>query len=176
MMKIFSDKAVNPRQSRDNFRKGSSLAESMVALGLVSVGLLGIVALYTRSFALNREVMYETIAAGLAAEGIEVVKNIVDAAVAEGRGWTIGDDGFEVQYDSISYRELARNPRPLYMNRAGVYSYDASGVPTSFTRSMRAASEGSSDERYRVTAVVEWNVGGTRRSLIIEDSFYKWRP
>lgn len=166
--------------------KGSSLAESMVALGLVVVGLLGIVVLYTRSFVLNREVVNQTIAAGLAAEGIEAVRNIVDTRIAEGTGWTVGDDAFEIEYDSTAYTPLTfertKSMRPLKFNTSdGTYNYDQAGtIATPFRRTMTATTlpfpgDGGEDE-YRVTALVEWEENGTTKSLEVEDHFFRWRP
>lgn len=157
--------------------QGSSLAESMVALGLIMVGLLGIVTLYTRSFVLNREVVNETIAAGLAAEGIEVVKSMVDAQVAEwgSEGWIIGDDEFEVEYGSTAYRGVSG--MPLRFNSAdGTYTYNPSGVLTPFRRTLTAGSLGPNDEEYRVSVRVEWGEGDDTQSIVVEDHFFNWRP
>ncbi|MDP3975100.1 MAG: hypothetical protein Q8P88_02340 [Candidatus Jorgensenbacteria bacterium] len=158
-------------------RSGSSLAESMVALGLIVVGLLGIVVLYTRSFVLNREVVNQTIAAGLAAEGIEVVKNIVDTHVAEGGGWTVGNDTFEIEHNSVSYVPLSGQPLRFNTDTmARTYTYDSAGEATPFQRTMTATSPGSNDEKYQVNALGEWKESGTTKSLEVEDHFFKWRP
>lgn len=160
---------------------GSSLAESMVALGLVVMGLLGIVVLYTRSFALNRDVVDQTIAAGLAAEGIEVVKNIIDAQVADKMGWPVVNGWFEVQYDSASLISLpsgkTESIRPLrFDSGGGIYSYGPSGVATSFTRTVAMAPLGGASNGYRVNAVIEWWVHGVKKTLNVEDHFFNWRP
>lgn len=154
--------------------QGSSLAESMVALGLIMVGLLGIVTLYTRSFVLNRGVVNETIAAGLAAEGIEVVKSIIDAQVAEGLGWISGDDEFEIEYGSTVYRGVSGMPL-RFNNSDGTYTYGPSGVPTPFRRTLTAGSLGADDEEYRVSVRVEWNEGDDIQSIVVEDHFFNWR-
>ncbi|MDP3975194.1 MAG: hypothetical protein Q8P88_02845 [Candidatus Jorgensenbacteria bacterium] len=171
----------NKHSIRIRAEKGSSLAEAMVALGLVVTGLLGIVVLYTRSFALNREVVNQTIAAGLAAEGIEVVKNIIDTNVAEGGRWTVGNNTFEIEHDSAAYTPLVfgqtKSTRPLRFNESdGTYSYDSVGTLTPFKRTLTATSSGSGDKEYRVNALVEWEESGTTKSLEVEDHFFRWRP
>ena len=58
--------------------KGYVLVESVVAMTIVVVGLLGIFSLLSQSLSLNRVVGDRYVGTYLAAEGIEVVKNIID--------------------------------------------------------------------------------------------------
>lgn len=148
----------------------------MIAISLVLMGLVGIFALYARSLALNRDVVNRTIAAGLAAEGVEIVKNIVDTHLADGGGWTIGTDTFEIAWDSASY--LAESGLPLRVSAAeeNVYNYNPSGVLTPFRRTVTAISQGANDEEYAVRSRVEWSEHGVTRSLEVEDHFFNWRP
>lgn len=67
--------------------EGSLLIESMVGISLVIVGLMGIIGLVIRSFQLNDTVVNRFIAANLAGEGIEVVKNIIDTRIAQKIPW-----------------------------------------------------------------------------------------
>jgi hypothetical protein len=152
----------------------------MMALALVVTGLLGIVTLYTRSLALNRDVIHQAIAAGLAAEGIEVVKNMLDAGIVEGQGWNLTDEVFEIQYDSRSPINLppgqTMSARPLrFSSTNNTYSYDSSGVETSFKRTMRTAVRGSQNEEYQVNAIITWSVRGEEKTLNAEDHFFNWR-
>lgn len=166
-----------------NARKGSSLAESMVALGLVMMGLLGIVVLYTRSLALNRDVVNQTIAAGLAAEGIEVVKNIIDTNIAE-RGsdeWRASFDAgtYQIDYESsvsgVPLPPFSGNGTPLTLEDAtGLYARAGGDEATFFTR--RVAIEFPSETEIQVNAIVEWNERGETKTLNVEDIFRKWRP
>ncbi|MEK7182766.1 MAG: prepilin-type N-terminal cleavage/methylation domain-containing protein, partial [Patescibacteria group bacterium] len=57
---------------------GQTLVELMIAMSVMSVGLLGVFAVLSQSLGLNRVVANQYVAANLAAEGIEVVKNIAD--------------------------------------------------------------------------------------------------
>src|SRR3989338_11208597 len=88
------------------------------------------------------------IAANLAQEGIEVVRNIRD------RDWFLGNsfqtslsDGFWlVQWDSLSLLALNGNP-PLKKNQAtGVFSYD-SGTDTLFRRTVNISTVSSNEVR-----------------------------
>ncbi|MBI2278634.1 MAG: hypothetical protein HYU81_01060 [Candidatus Brennerbacteria bacterium] len=167
------------RHRRMNHREGSSLAESMVALGLVVVGLLGVVALFTRSFALNRGVMNRTIAAGLAAEGIEVVKNIIDTNVAErGSGqWTefLTEGSFTVDYGSVAGAVLfpASGARLRLNEGSGLYALAGGGAETIFKRRVTIAFP--SEREVRVGATVEWDERGEVELIDVEDHFFNWR-
>lgn len=65
--------------SRFRRRRGFFLVEVMVALGVVVVGFLGIVALLSSSLGVNRQVADTYVANYLAMEGVETVKNLIDA-------------------------------------------------------------------------------------------------
>lgn len=156
----------------------------MVALGLVAVGILGVVVLFTRSFVLNRTVTNETIAAGLAAEGIEVVKNMIDTNIAErGRdNWTanIAAGTYAVDGESVvsgTSPLRAFTDVPLWFDPAsGTYHIDDGGgmVASPFTRSVEIGL--FADDEVQVNAVVGWDENGAAKSLNVEDHFYNWRP
>lgn len=164
-------------------REGSSLVEAMIALGLVMMGLLGIVALLTRSLALNRAVVNETIAAGLAAEGIEVMRNIIDANIAErGRAlWTenLSEGEFSIDAESVVENTTALRPFdgvPLWFRPSdGTYGVDERGGEASrFTRKLAITM--FADDEVQVNSIVEWDEKGETKSLNVEDHFFNWRP
>ncbi len=75
-------------------RKGQSLIEAIAALGILTVGLMGVLALLSRSFLLQRETADQAKATYLASEGLEIAKSIIDhnvyTGVAQGQesnGW-----------------------------------------------------------------------------------------
>ncbi len=81
-------------------RQGQSLIEAIAALGILTIGMLGVLALLSRSFSLERETADESKATYLASEGIEVAKNLIDhgvySGVAQGQetnGWSGGITG-----------------------------------------------------------------------------------
>lgn len=84
------------RRTKD-FVRGQSMIEMLVAISIISVSLVGILALVGRSIALNRLTTEQYVATYLAAEGIELVKNLFDHSylVSSGGGfygWS-GTDG-----------------------------------------------------------------------------------
>lgn len=65
-------------------RTGQSLIEAMAALGILTVGLVGVLTLLSRSFLLQRETADEAKATYLASEGLEITKSLIDHGVYAG--------------------------------------------------------------------------------------------
>ncbi|MFA5083927.1 MAG: hypothetical protein WC475_00875 [Candidatus Paceibacterota bacterium] len=154
-------------------KKGQLLIESGVAISILVVGLLGIFGLLSRSLSLNNVVSSQYIASNLAAEGIEVVKNLIDGNVVQLDPWNqgINSGSYEVAYDS-----LALNPsqdRYLLLDSTGnIYNYQT-GQPTPFKRTIQIINVGS--DEIRVNSIVDWQIKGGSYSVNLEDHFFNWR-
>ena len=156
---------------------GQALIEVLVAISVLTVGFLGIVTLLSRALALSRVVSDNYTATYLAAEGIEVTKNIVDAQfMGARRGWnsTVSHGSYEVDYDSTSFTNYAgRNL--LYDAQTRLYSYK-NGVLTPFTRKVTITYVGSGQQEIIVDSEVDWIArGGGKSAVLLEDHFYNWR-
>ncbi len=165
---------------RDN---GQLIVEMMVAVSLLVIGLLGVFAVLSQSLGLNRVAANQFVAANLAAEGIEVTKNIVDANFINDAQWNlyIEDGQYEVQFDDTSLigNEASDNPSQqkfLSLNN-GRYSYDSGGEETRFKRIITIENVPASDPtEIRVTSEVYWtDRGGVNFDIVVEDRFRSWR-
>lgn len=156
---------------RESFA-GQIIIESVVATSVLVVGFLGLFALLARSFYLSRIVQDNYAATYLAAEGIEVVKNIVDHNVVSGLPWNSGfaNGDYEVEYGSASLAASA-NRTLSFDSSANVYRY-AGNVRTSFRRLMRINL--ASQNELRVNSIVSWNTGLFQSSVNLEDRFFNW--
>jgi Tfp pilus assembly protein PilV len=156
-------------------RNGQALVESIVALSVLTVGLLGIITLLSQSLGLNRSVSENYVASYLSAEAIEVVKNIIDMNQIQGRAWNDGlDNGtYEVIYDGTSL--MANQDRFLrYEPATNLYGYSGS-QQTPFKRTVTITRV--SGEELRVVARTTWTTRGAGSfEIILEDHFFKWRP
>ena len=154
---------------------GYLLIESMIAITIVMVGLLGIFALLSRSLSLNRVVADRFVAAYLAAEGIEVVKNIIDNNLLAGRPWNAGVGNGSYEVDSDSDRLETNQGRNLSLNQvSGLYGY---GEPqsTNFKRVIKIAVAKDGGE-ITVGSQVSWVTrGGGRFEINLEDHLFNWR-
>ena len=162
---------------QDRFRDngGYILIESIVAITIVTVGLLGIFSLLSRSLSLNRVVADRFVASYLAAEGIELAKNIVDDNILAGKPW---NDGLAQGSYEADYRDSALRPASgsfLRLDRdSGAYGY-AEPDPTPFRRTI--TTDVSVDgEELTVGSRVDWTTrGGGKFSIYLEEHLLHWR-
>ncbi|MEK7110464.1 MAG: hypothetical protein AAB867_01250 [Patescibacteria group bacterium] len=164
-------------------RDGQALVEAMIAISVLTVGFLGIVTLLSRSLSLNRTVADQYLGSYLAAEGIEIVRNLLDAGIIQEKSWwksgVIEGKDYAVDY-TTSFQDGGFLPlstgAPLQYNAAtNLYGYDIGGKNTIFRRVIRVEKIGS--DEMRVNAVVSWQMrGGGTGEVDVEDHFYNWRP
>ncbi len=173
-------------------RKGQIMLESIVAISVIIIALLGIFNLLSRSLSVNRVAGNQYVAANLASEGIEVVKNLIDNNVIQATAWNNGlSEGiYEISYDSagIGPSELIdsnpdncapdnirQNAQPLTFDPAtGRYAY---GFPseTIYKRAVCIKSLTGGDE-LKVNSVVTWiGRGDAEFEINLEDHFFNWR-
>lgn len=155
--------------------KGQLLIESMIGISIAVVGLLGVLTLLSRSISLNRVVSNQFVGNYLAAEGIEITKNIIDSNIIKGNPWNQGfsSGSFEADYNSLSLGQN-QNRRLLFDSINNLYSYQG-GDQTSFVRTISV--QLISSEEIKVNSIVEWTTrGGGNFKVDLEDHFFNWRP
>jgi hypothetical protein len=177
--------------NNNSFRRGQSIIEAIVAVSILTTGFLGITALLTKSFQLNRTVSDETKATYLAAENIEVVKSLIDHDVYSGIAFGTSNWGhcfgggsggyFEIDYETTDCGAMnltnTTTTYPIYFNpTTGLYSYQAvGGQSTIFSRSTLVTVPNSNE--IDVQSTVYWSPSpGLNQSLMLEDHFYNWNP
>ena len=155
-------------------QSGQSLIEAMVAMSIIFFGILGVYGLAARAVSLNRVVADRYIAIYLASEGIELVKNMVDANILERRPWNDGlfSGAYEVEYRDQDLR-LSQGRKFLFDENNGTYNY-ISGKDTNFQRTIKIEVLGNGNE-LKVTSLVNWLSRGGDYSVDLEDHFFNWR-
>jgi hypothetical protein len=179
-------------------KSGQTLVEAMVALFVLTIGFLGVLSLITQSIVLSRTVSQETIATYLAAEGIELAKNIVDHDIYVNRenggpvGWAKGGEdptfgiggNFELDYTTCNSLGPGLNciapvsrADPLGFDPGtGLYSYSGP-VKTSFVRNIKVLLWNPAlPNQMIVISTVNWTQNGAAKSVRMEDYFYNWQP
>lgn len=175
---------------RNASRRGQTLVEALIALSILTTGFVGIVGLLTRSFQLNRTTTDDTQATYLAAEGIEVAKNLIDHDVYEQlSGNSNYSWGSCFPYSGTHYYypidfattdcaslEMSDSPpnTPLYFSSTtDTYSTNPFGADaTDFVRNIAVTNNG---DELDVQSAVTWNNGGLSNTITLEDVFYNWR-
>lgn len=159
----------------NSLRQGQVLIEALVAISLLTIGFLSAFALLGRSLSTNRASAQSYTATYLAAEGIEIARNIVDGNGIQGIAWNSGfaDGDYEVVYNDFSMAPQ-NQPRFLtYGTSTNAYSYDGS-FQTPFKRIIRIALVGS--DEIKINSIVSWTgAGGGNFRVDLEDHFMNWR-
>lgn len=176
-------KHLNPKS-----REGNILIESIVSISLVLIGLLGIFSLLSSSIRQNKNAHLKTAAAYLAAEGLEISKNIVDTDVADPEvPWdnTFGNldfETFEVQYDTTRETIIplggATSSEKLSVNsESGLFSYNTeeNETPSPFSRTIVVNRNESEPDELVIQSVVEWTERGAEKRVTLETVFSAWR-
>lgn len=165
-------------------KEGQMLIELMVALGVLTIGFLGMVSLLSKAVALNRTISENYQATYLATEGVEIMKNLLDANLLQGKSWNSGfgtNKIYEIEFDSSwasgkEPKEILNNNsdlRKIKMDSDGFFNY-TDGATTPFTRRIEVELIGSYE--VRVNSIVSWiSRGGGNFETNIEDHFYNWR-
>jgi len=174
-------------------KKGQSLIEAMVALGVLTIGFLGILSLLSKSLFYGRDVSDTMKATYLASEGIEITKNLIDYDVMRaiegipGGGWGScfnlspgGQNDFEFDHGTTACGNLPSYSGKLLLfdSSSNLYDYTVSPytTQTNFVRRIRVAESGDGTE-ITVKSIVTWSTGPiTTQSVNMEDHFYNWRP
>lgn len=163
--------------------KGNLMVESLVGLSLITVGMLGILGLVSNSIKMNHGVGVRFTAANLAAEGVEIVRNMVDADIAQGDPFnaSVPPGNYRVDYESDSLIGMEGEPAGcgddhyLCIDDDGNYNY-TSGSETVFKRTISIDDRASEDPpRVIVNSRIEWAEGGQTEVLNVEDHFFDWR-
>ncbi len=160
--------------------RGQIIVEALVAMTIIVVGLLGILSLVTRSFALTKTVADQYAANSLAAEGLEIVKNLLSRNVEQTPSAPF-DAGISTGSFCVTYIDTSLGisippcPHLRFDSSTGLYSYAASGVETPFTRTVDIDIDPDGDgifQQFKVVSRVMWSSRGQDFEVKIEDRFY----
>ena len=154
----------------------------MVSMSIALVGLLGVLSLTSRSMAFNNDMSQKFVSSYLAAEGIEIVKNLIDTNIVRSINWdsginNVGPYEYEVDTSGIRGQFLSTN---LKLNN-GKYEYSIGvGTITPYMRKViitkiNTDSKPADYEEIKVESVVLWKSRGSDMTVNVIDVFKRWR-
>lgn len=152
---------------------GFTLLETIVAVGLIVSGLISALALINTSLVYISSVQDRLVAANLAMEGIEVIRNIRDNNWLDELSWNGGMDlgaDYQVAYNSVS--PVSYSGAPLQLDANGFYNY-TTGAITPYSRKISIIN--ISDHEMRVVSKVSWQKRGKDYELGAEEHLFNWK-
>ncbi|MDO8574970.1 MAG: prepilin-type N-terminal cleavage/methylation domain-containing protein [bacterium] len=152
---------------------GFTLIETIVAVGIIVIGLVSALTLITNSLFYVSNIGDRLIAANLTAEGLEVARNIRDNNWLQNLSWNSGmpDGDYQASYNSITLLPYGGNPL-LFDNGSGLYSY-SSGASTLYGRKISISNLSSYE--IRVISTVTWQRRGVTYSSSAEGHLFNWK-
>ena len=164
---------------------GFTLLETLLAITLLAVAIVGPMGLAIRSVGVSDTAANQIIAFYLAEEGVEYVRNTRDENFLNDRAWLtglddcMGADGCTVDVPAF-YGNLqsCSGPCPLvrFDSSAGLYGHNLGvGEDTPFRRTVTLDDVVAGRET-RVRSVIEWETRVGARSLTLQENIFNWRP
>lgn len=157
--------------------QGFTIVESLAAVFLISMGLLGAFALISEVSSNTAGSLSRLTASYLAGEGIEIARNMRDSNLlkinrGEAASWDTGLSscvaGCEIDFDDVSFAPYAGT---FLKNNGTSYSYD-SGTDTKFQRKITVTSPNA--YTLAVTVDVYWQEKGRSLALQASTQLFKW--
>jgi type II secretory pathway pseudopilin PulG len=151
--------------------KSFTLIETLVAISILTTGILAISSLISYLISVSSISKQRLVAAYLAQEGIEIVRNLRDTNLISLRNWDYGLDNGEWQadYDDLSLSSYSGTF--LNLETSGFYGY-GSGTPTNFRRVIRLQKSG---DVLNINVEVSWFERGRWYSLTVQEKVYNWQ-
>lgn len=154
--------------------KAFTLIEILIAITVITIGVVGSYAAITRVASITFSNSSRFIASRLAQEGIELVSNIRDTSWVKRTDWdddlTGYSSGCEIDYDDSDFTDWVEPGRYLKIDSSGFYNYQI-GEVAKFKRKI-TITHISSDE-IKVKVQITWP--GKDSSLEVEEHLYNWK-
>jgi len=162
-----------------NNRSAFTLIEVIMVLFIISLGLVGVLALIVQNIQSQTLNKHNLVAYQLSQEGIELIRKVRDTNWAGGVDWNTGlaeGDYFMDYLDSTPQVIVDPNNEPiLKMDSNGYYRHDLGSVDadTNFSRVIRIADQDAYSKYIIVT--VSWGEYNRTHDYVLETILYDWK-
>ena len=157
---------------KSEYKNGFTLIETIVAVGIIVIGLVSALTLITNSLFYVSNIGDRLIAANLTAEGLEVARNIRDNNWIANLSWDNGlaNGDYQASYNSTAL--LPYSGSAFLIDGVGLYNY-SSGAVTSYVRKISISNLSSYE--IRVISAVTWQRRGITYSSSAESHLFNWK-
>lgn len=149
------------------------MVETLVSLVILTVALIPILNLSSNIERTSSTIQGNLVAAGLAQEGIEVIRAIRDTNWFNNRAFDsgLGNGVYQIEWNSTMLLSLGDSPA-LNLNN-GRYTYTG-GLPTQFSRTITITKINAGE--LKVVSQVDWQErSNNSKSITAEDHLFNWR-
>ena len=163
---------MKPEKLNKN-NKGFTLLETIVAIGVIMVGLIAVLVLINGSLFYVSLIKDRLTVAYLNSEGLEVVRNIRDNNWLQNLAWnnSLSDGDYNIAYSSLSPSSYA-DTELLLDTSSGLYNY-SSGSPSGFKRKISIVNLSSYE--LQVISAVTWQRKGINYTNSAEEHLFNWK-
>jgi prepilin-type N-terminal cleavage/methylation domain-containing protein len=176
---------------KKNFNnKGFSIIEIIAALAVIAIGFIGVLSLSVQNTRVQYTNKNTLIAAHLAQEGLELVRNLRDDNFLDpSKAWYVGFafkgtyststiyfDGTKIATTSVA--DINDANAVLKLDPSGYYVHGGTGTSTIFRRIIVAKNNNTTDataSSTNVSCLVQWNDRGKKESYQADTVLWKWR-
>ena len=158
---------------------GFSILEIVVAIFIITMGLVGVLSLITQNIQVEYINKNNLIASQLAQEGLELIRNIRDNNWLAGNDWDYGiePDNYIVDYigniSSVADIGEARLQQRDDVGEEGYYWHEASDPDSMFSRLITIAQ--ASSELLNISCLIQWEDRGQTYKYVADTILYDWR-
>ena len=174
--------------------RGFTLVETLIAISIFTVSLLGIMSVLASGIADTNYAKRKMTATYLAQEGIEYIRNMRDTFVlypANG-GWSGGgsftnrlgncdastgcgvDISRPVTDTNFTFRCTPSSKCKLYVNNGNYNTNNLVGDDSGFTRKIWMDIIPGPDDGVKISSKVEWTQGSGTKSVTFSENLYNW--
>lgn len=158
-----------------NKQRGFTLVETLVALVLITIAMGPVFILAASAINTASRIEHNLIAANLAQEGIEVIKNIRDTNWLNGSAFdnNLPVGIWRLEWNTTGGSLMAIGLNPVLKKNNGLYNY-SSGTDTVFQRTVTISKPNSGE--LILTSSVTWaERGSINRNMSVESHLFDWR-
>lgn len=173
---IFSIRGIRVSFVDPHYNQGGfTLVEAMVALVLVTIAMGPVLILATSTANVATRIEHNLIAANLAQEGVEVIRNIRDTNWLNGSAFdnNLGVGVWHVEWNTVGGGLTALGSNPVLKKNNGLYNY-STGTDTVFRRTVSISKPNSVE--LVLTSTVTWvEKGNINKSISAESHLFNWK-